>query len=291
MNDVEPGRPAPRRTAAPLRPNAIGGTAIGVGAILLFFAGRALLAPLGVPGVGIAQWLFLALPIVAAIRLGRFDPTASLSLRPVSVRVLMGAGLLMFGALGMNSVVAWVQSRWVEVPVEMVEALEAALRPSGPLELLMILAAVALTPAICEELAFRGVMLTSWRGWPAPLAIGLNGLLFGAIHWLPGGGFRVLPAAVSGTFIAWAVWRTRSLWVGVWMHLLNNGFLVLAATVVSAAAADAPTAASVDRMTAEPPHPAAVGLFVVLVVVGVRLVGPPRTHPPDGGTTATETPA
>lgn len=277
MNRDSPGRSAPvrsgaPRSAGPLRPDAFGGTAIGIGALLLFVVGRVLLAPLGVPGVGIAQWLFLALPILVALRLGGFDPAASLGLRPVSRRVLAGAALVMFGALGLNSVVAWIQSFWVEVPVEFVEALNEALRPSGPLELVMILTSVALTPAICEELTFRGVILRSWDRWPAPLAIGLNGLLFGAIHWIPGSAFRVLPAAVSGMFIAWAVLRTRSLWVGMWMHLLNNGVLVLAAIAITTMD-EAPVVQGVNPTGAEAPNPLAVILFVLLIVAGARLIG------------------
>jgi len=259
----------------PLRPNAWAGTLIGVGALLLFFAGRVLLAPLGIPGVGMAQWLFLALPIVVALQLGGFDPARSLALRPVESRVLTGAGLVMFGALGLNSVVAWLQSFWVEIPVELVEALNEALRPSGPLEFLTILTAVALTPAVCEELVFRGVVLQSWHRWPAALAIGLNALLFGAIHWMPGSAFRVLPAAVSGGFIAWAVWRTRSLWVGIWMHLLNNGFLILAAMLLTTME-DAPAVQGMDPTGAEAPHPLAVILFVALIAAGARLMGPAR---------------
>ncbi len=282
MNTYETGPAAPVKLADPLRPNAWAGTLIGVGALFLFLAGRILLAPLGIPGVGIAQWLFLALPIVVALQLGGFDPARSLGLRPVGTRTLTGAGLVMFGALGLNSVVAWLQSFWVEVPVELVEALTEALRPSGPLELITILMAVAVTPAVCEELVFRGVVLQSWHRWPAALAIGLNALLFGAIHWMPGSAFRVLPAAVSGGFIAWAVWRTRSLWVGIWMHLLNNGFLILAATVVTTME-DAPAMQGMDPSGADAPHPLAVALFVALIVAGVRLMGPTGGPPESSG--------
>jgi len=272
VNPLDPGRPAPAQSTTPRRPGPGAGTLIGIGAILLFLVGRVLLAPLGIPGVGIAQWLFLALPIVVALQLGGFDPASSLGLRPVGTRVLTGAGLVMFGALGLNSVVAWLQSFWVEVPIELVEALNEALRPSGPLEMVTILMAVAVTPAVCEELVFRGVVLQSWHRWPPALAIGLNALLFGAIHWMPGSAFRVLPAAVSGGFIAWAVWRTRSIWTGVWMHLLNNGFLVLAAMVLTTME-DVPAAQAVNGVGDEAPHPLAVGLFVLLIVVGARLMG------------------
>lgn len=284
VNPSEPGRPAPAQPIDPLRPGPGAGTLIGIGALFLFLAGRILLAPLGIPGVGIAQWLFLALPIVMALQLGGFDPARSLGLRPVGSRVLTGAGLVMFGALGLNSVVAWLQSFWIEIPVELVEALNEALSPSGPLEFATILMAVAVTPAVCEELVFRGIVLQSWHRWPAALAIGLNALLFGAIHWMPGSAFRVLPAAVSGGFIAWAVWRTRSLWVGVWMHLLNNGFLILAATVL-ATMEDAPAVQGVVGVGNEAPNPLAVGLFVLLIVAGVRLMGPARNPSDSSGET------
>jgi len=259
-------------------PNAVAGTAIGVGAVLLFLSGRLLLAPLGIPGVGLAQWLFIAVPVVAGLLAGGFDLVDSLALRWVDRRTLLGAGLLMFGALGMNSLVAWLQTFWMEVPVELIEALDAALRPSSAVELVGILLAVALTPAICEELLFRGVLLQSWRRWPAGLAIGVNALAFGVIHYVPGTAFRVLPAAVSGAFIGWAVWRTRSLWVGVWMHLLNNGFLLLAATALPALE-ESSAGGSAAVEAGQAPHPLAVGVFILLIVAGHRLLGAVPTSP------------
>jgi len=268
--------PDPTRPARPRTPSALSGTAIGLGALFLFLSGRLVLAPFGVPGLGVGQWLFLALPVVAALLAGGFDLTESLALRVVDRRTLFGAGLVMFGALGVNSVVAWLQTFWLDVPVELIEALDTALRPSGPLELIGILAAVALTPAICEELVFRGVMLQSWRRWPAGLAIGVNALAFGMIHYVPGTAFRVLPAAVSGAFIGWAVWRTRSLWVGVWMHALNNGFLILAAASIPALD-ELSEAERIAATAGDAPHPLAVVVFVLLLVAGHRLMAPAFT--------------
>lgn len=272
MNAPSPSAGAPQ---PPSVPNALSGTVIGVGAILLFFAGQLLLAPLGVAGLGLSQWLFLAAPVLIALRAGRFDLSEALALRPIEPRTLTGAGLVMFGGLGFNSVVAWLQSYWMEIPVELLEALEEALRPSGPVELVGILVAAALTPAVCEEVVFRGMILQSWRRWPAVLAVGANALLFGAIHWVPGSAFRVLPAAVSGAFIGWAVWRTRSLWVGVWMHALNNGFLLLAAMTLPGLEEPGPEG-GVGAGLPEAPHPLAVGLFALLIVAGSRLM---RPHP------------
>ena len=42
---------------------------------------------------------------------------------------------------------------------------------------------------------------------------------------------RILPTAALGALIAWAVWRTGSLWVGALMHFLNNGSIVAITSV------------------------------------------------------------
>ncbi|MDT8367937.1 MAG: type II CAAX endopeptidase family protein [Longimicrobiales bacterium] len=253
--------------------NAVSGTLLGVGALVLFFSGRPLVAPFGLVGLGVAQWLLLAAPVLTALYLGGIDLRRALALHPVSARTLGGGTLVMLGALGMNSVVAWVQSFWIEVPEGLVEVLEGAMRAAGPGELALILLAAALTPAICEEIVFRGILLQSWKRWPAALAIGVNAALFGAIHWLPGSAVRVLPAAVSGAAIAWVVWRARSLWAGVWMHGINNGMLILATTVVAAPQPGA-TPSGLDPVELGPPSPIAVALFLVLLVAGGRLVRP-----------------
>jgi sodium transport system permease protein len=59
----------------------------------------------------------------------------------------------------------------------------------------------------------------------------LNGVVFGAFHLSFETVIRFLPTAWLGIVIAWAVLRTRSIWTGALMHLLNNGTIVLLASV------------------------------------------------------------
>jgi len=54
----------------------------------------------------------------------------------------------------------------------------------------------------------------------------LNGVVFGAFHLSFETVIRFLPTALLGALIAWAVWRTGSIWVGALMHFLNNGSIV-----------------------------------------------------------------
>jgi sodium transport system permease protein len=90
---------------------------------------------------------------------------------------------------------------------------------------------LALTPAICEEALFRGVLLGGTRPYLTPArAILLNGLLFGAFHLSFFTAFRLVPTAFLGILLAWVVVRTRSIVTSAFMHFLNNGSVVLLAS-------------------------------------------------------------
>lgn len=88
-----------------------------------------------------------------------------------------------------------------------------------------VLLLVALTPAICEELAFRGFILSGLRRmghkWGA---IGLASLFFGLAHGILQ---QSLSAFVVGMVIGYVAVKTGSLWPGVLYHLTHNGLSVL----------------------------------------------------------------
>lgn len=88
-----------------------------------------------------------------------------------------------------------------------------------------VLATFALTPAICEELAFRGFILTglsrSGRTW---IAVGLSSITFGIIHMIPQ---QVFNATLIGMVIGLLAVRSNSLWPGVLFHFCFNSLAVL----------------------------------------------------------------
>ena len=87
--------------------------------------------------------------------------------------------------------------------------------------LYITLAIVALTPAICEELLFRGVMLNGLRKFSLPVILIIEGALFAAMH-MSLANFPVL--ALMGAFMAYLVICSGSIAVSMIFHILNNGY-------------------------------------------------------------------
>lgn len=214
------------------------------GLAVLFFAGGSLLAAgLGEPGMVAAPWLLLLLPSLLFLRAGGWDVAGTLSLRAPSGRALVAGLLLVAGATPLGWLLVWLQTLVAPPPTEVLEGMQRMLAADSPGRLLWLLLAMALTPAICEEVVFRGVLLGSTRTLSPGRFLLLNGLVFGAFHLSLGTWIRFLPTAWLGIVMAWAVWRTGSLAVGVAMHLANNGAIVLAAALPAAVEAPSdPTA-------------------------------------------------
>lgn len=110
-------------------------------------------------------------------------------------------------------------------PAGMAEMLKSFSDPSVAWYLPFI--AVAVTPAICEELAFRGFMLTGLqsgrkRGFWTPILI--TSVCFGVIHMIA---HQVVNAMLLGVVLGLLAVRSRSLIPGVIFHLIFNGMQVL----------------------------------------------------------------
>lgn len=103
------------------------------------------------------------------------------------------------------------------------EMIETYLR--GDHLILLTLFHVALVPAICEEMLYRGYVMRafqkSWGIWPAII---ISGLLFGLYHVQIS---NLLPLAALGMLFAYVTWVSESIYPAIVAHLVNNGGSVL----------------------------------------------------------------
>ena len=89
--------------------------------------------------------------------------------------------------------------------------------------------AIAVAPGICEEVAFRGFILTAVsRGGRTTLAIVLSAIAFGVVHLIP---HQVFYASLLGLVLGLIAVRSGSLLPGIVFHILFNGWEVLARRV------------------------------------------------------------
>ena len=95
---------------------------------------------------------------------------------------------------------------------------------ASPWALVMI--CLAIVPAVCEELFFRGLLFRSLRAAMSPVAtIIATGLLFGAFHLITTSGLgvsRVIPTTIMGFALGWICYKSGSVIPGMIFHCLNN---------------------------------------------------------------------
>lgn len=91
----------------------------------------------------------------------------------------------------------------------------------------LVFLGVALVAPLCEEALSRGVLLSDYEERVGVHAIWLVAILFALLHLSIE---QVLGALLLGIVAGWVVYRTRSIWAGVLVHMGTNllgGLLVL----------------------------------------------------------------
>ena len=195
----------------------------GVAFVLWFFAFTWLQRWRLVPGLLFSQWGgFLGLVWLYA-RLVHRPMRRVLVLRRPRAWALVGATLLGLSGWVILGVLA---DRLMPPPRTLVEEMRKLIRPpGGDRPLVLSLAALALTPAICEEALFRGPILRGFRQrFSAGAACLLTGLLFGILH---GDVWRFIPTSLLGALLSWVALASGSILPSMLVHLINNGALII----------------------------------------------------------------
>lgn len=222
--------------------NLIGGVIIGVAAVMsggVTVDPEAFLMENGGLALGantISQWMAFALIAALMARWSSPDWREFLRIRKPD---MTGFGIASAGWVVLYPFVLWLGEINASLPVpevlrdfdQMMSDQTEALLAATNLPTWMLFGAIAITPAVCEELMFRGYLQRQVeRGMGLVWSIVLVGILFGMYHLQV---TKVLPLATLGIYLGFVVWATGSVWTGTVVHLLNNGFAVLAVAYVS----------------------------------------------------------
>ena len=171
------------------------------------------------------QFFLVALiPVILAHLLNRDEQTV-LKLRSVGARNLLWCLLLAFSAVFLLDEIVFWQERLTGAQANLSPDIQKLLHADSPLQLVWRLFALALVPAICEELLFRGFIFGRFlqTGQPGQ-SLMMTSLLFGLFHRNLA---ALLPTTLAGIFLAFAVWRTGSVYCAMAMHALINTWAIL----------------------------------------------------------------
>jgi len=177
-------------------------------------------------GIFLTLWILL-LPLAwlsarGTARRARESPARALHLSPPRVSHALGAVLLAPALAVLAKIVFDWQRLVLPLPSRIEEAglLEGLLDAPLPLSLFLL----AVSPAICEEILFRGALLSGLRRDLGPArCLAWEAVLFGAAH---GSIYRFVPTAILGMVLAAITLRTKSLFPAILLHATYNALLL-----------------------------------------------------------------
>jgi len=170
----------------------------------------------------LAQAFFFGLPTLLYFwRKPEHRPALRLHPIRLSTGLLIGLSALV-GTLALSNLAEYWRFAldWMGLPL----AQEIAVSPQTSVQLLHVLLAAAIAPALFEELLFRGFLLPSMEPYGPKWAIFISGILFALLH----GRIEALPThLVLGMLLSYLVLRTGSLWSAILYHGIHNAAIMI----------------------------------------------------------------
>lgn len=183
----------------------------------------------GIPGL-IATEVLLAGMAVAFAKLRKVKLSEVFPIKKITIKDFFGCILLLIGGYLFSIASIYLMATIFPSSMSEAEGINDMLY-SGGANYFYLLFAVAVLPAICEEMLHRGAILSSFRGvkheWIAIVAVGLT---FSINHLsILRGPFTF----ILGATLAWVLIKRNNILLTMLMHGLLNGFSVTTAYFTS----------------------------------------------------------
>jgi len=192
--------------------------------LLFFYVGSSIQQWHLIGGLLISEWILLLVPAFLFLMFfgQRIKPT--LNLMWPTPRNLAGTVLFWIGGFFLAGAAAKWQMSFLPMPEEALRALSEAFSVED-LHWTLRLFAFSISPAVCEEVLFRGVMANLLARKRSLLVVSLTiGILFGVFHFSV---FRAIPTGLLGVLLTLLYLRTGNLTLAMLMHALQNGTAIL----------------------------------------------------------------
>ena len=189
--------------------------------LIMVFTSSMLVLKWGLWGSISVQVIILVIPLLYAIYL-RCDVKELYSLHLPKITELLGAVFLWVGGFLTNQILINALAKLIPSMVENSDSLNSTIFEAGFVPALII---VGICPAIAEEAAFRGFLFGTLKHrtkiW---IAIVVSAAAFGLYHM---NFLQFFTGLYMGCFMAYMVYKSRSIATSALFHLLNNSISVI----------------------------------------------------------------
>jgi CAAX protease family protein len=181
--------------------------------------------------------LFIVPPVILAIlffkrKWYKFLGWKKLGLEQLIINGLVGSFLILVSMPFVQYIYYWNKQlplpQWAKTIDDSTnEAIKNLLHTDASWELFFNIFVIAIVPAIGEEMVFRGVVqqrLEKWIGKP-DFAIWIAAAIFSGFHMQLEGFF---PRLFLGALLGYLFYWTRSLWIPIIVHFVNNALQIVA---------------------------------------------------------------
>lgn len=151
----------------------------------------------------------------------KFDKEYRFSSMPCKFKFSRYFPLLLLAGLAINYVAAYMNSMAVSLIGFDISSLGTDSYPNGYHGYHFVLETIqlAIVPAFCEELLFRGLICDRLSRFGREKAIFISALTFALMHQNPA---QIFYTFILGLFLGFVFFETGSIWGGIILHFVNN---------------------------------------------------------------------
>lgn len=184
--------------------------------VVILYLGGSIQVSYGYYGVLATQVILLGIPLLAAVY-SKKSLKKTFRLNAFCPRHIAGSIVMIAGAIMVGIVLTAVTSAMFPSSAEGVSVSMDYLMGDNFAQTLLV---VALLPAVCEELMFRGYIFSAFEAKMKPAAAILTAsVIFGLYHMSI---VRFFTTALLGAAICYVAYRSKSIFPGMLMHFINN---------------------------------------------------------------------
>lgn len=194
---------------------------IAVTIVLILYAGSILQIKFGLAGLFGTQMILLLVPL-AVVLYTKKDIFLTYGFAKTGVRSYLGAAFMGVGLLVINLLLSTGLMHLFPSSTDNVTTAFGSMLSGS---VWSALAVIAVTPAVCEEMLFRGMIFHSMKAkYRITTAMIAVAVLFGLYHMSL---VKFIPTGFLGLMLCYVVYKTGSIYPAMLIHFINNAISVL----------------------------------------------------------------